>query len=97
MTEGKACKTSSKLLRGPPTHSLKSAFPSGLARWRSLRASSSLAAAAAKAGKQVLRAGAQRSAYLARADLKLTGPAQCEKTGKTTFSGSELHDVVHEN
>ena len=74
-TEGKACRTSSKLLLGPETHSLNSALPSGLARCRSLPASASSEAAAASAGKQVLYAGAHKSAYLAKAVRRLTGPA----------------------
>lgn len=76
LTEGKACRTSMRLLRGAPTHSLNSALPSGLARCRKRAASSSLLADAARAGKQDLCAGAQRSAYLAKAVRRLTGPVQ---------------------
>lgn len=75
LTEGNACRTSMRLLRGAPAHSLNSALPSGLARWRNLAASFSSLADAARAGKQDLCAGAHRSAYLARAVRKLTGPA----------------------
>ena len=76
LTEGKACRTSMRLLRGAPTHSLNSALPSGLARCRKRAASSSLLADAARAVKQDLCAGAQRSAYLAKAVRRLTGPVQ---------------------
>ena len=74
-TEGNACRTSSKLLLGPETHSLKSALPSGLARCRNLAASPSSEAAAASAGKQVLYAGDHTSACFAKAVRRLIGPA----------------------
>ena len=91
-TEGKACRTSSRLLLGPPTQSLKSALPSGLARCRSLAASLSSDAEAAKAGKQDLCAGAQRSVYFARADCRLTGPAAHQQRLMTALLDSDdLH------
>lgn len=74
LQEGKACRTSSRLLLGPPTQSLNSALPAGLARCCNLAASPSSEAEAAKEGRQVLRAGAHKSAYLARAERRLTGP-----------------------
>jgi len=91
LQDGKASSTSSRLLLGPPTQSVNSALPSGLARCCSLAASFSSDADAASAGKQALCAGAQRSAYLAKADRKLTGPTMNKELCRFSHLKFTLH------